>query len=472
MIERVYYRVKFNTDTFVYVAQSNISLPNKIEEFTDDVIYSTDIGATIDTTEKWTLADGSIVENISCKRKIPIIAGEGVIVDADSTAKYIQISIDKDVVAAALNIKNGTGKNSLIQVGCAATGRSAFASGGDTRAIHDFSFVAGLGNRSSSRGQAVFGRYNKDAPNAVFIVGAGHDLAVANGFEVLVDGRATVLTAPVDSIDVVRKLELDTKYDKAGGTIGGNVIITGDLTVNGTQHINNTENLAVKNAMIYSNSDGATLATNGGIGIKKNATDIYGVVYDPTSDSVKLGLGKSDGNGNFTFNAGEGEPVAIRDDSSKFIDCHLIQWNATDKKLVDGGYLPEDFAKLDDVNTFTKTVFSKNAFEGESLRSQWKDADNTIRNRIQIAAKNNDRNFPGSQITIEEIDTTAGSKLVTVYQRGSIKELEFDGVTTWNSGNGNLKTSYEWMFPKKSGTFALLEDVAGSSTTFSVEVWQ
>ena len=345
MIERAYYRVKFNTDTFVYVAQSNISLPNKIEEFTDDVIYSTDIGATIDTTEKWTLADGSIVENISCKRKIPIIAGEGVIVDADSTDKYIQISIDKDVATSALNIKNGTGKNSLIQVGCTATGQSAFASGDDTRAIHDFSFVAGLSNRSSSRGQAVFGRYNKDTPNAVFIVGTGHDLAVANGFEVLIDGRATVLTAPIDSIDVVRKLELDTKYDKAGGTIGGNVIITGDLTVNGTQHINNTENLAVKNAMIYSNSDGATLATNGGIGIKKNATDIYGIVYDPTSDSVKLGLGKSDGNGNFTFNKDEGEPVAIRDDSSKFTNEHLAKWDATNKKFVDSGHLVDDFVK-------------------------------------------------------------------------------------------------------------------------------
>jgi len=289
--------------------------------------------------------------------------------------------------------------------------------------------------------------------------------------DVQVTGTLQVQTAPTNPDGVVRKLELDTKYDKAGGTIGGNVIITGDLTVNGTRHINNTENLAIKNAMIYSNSDGATLATNGGIGIKKNAIDIYGIAYDPTSDSVKLGLGKSDSNGNFTFNADEGEPVAIRDDSSKFIDGHLVQWDSTNKKLIDSGYLLEDFAKLDGSNTFALTVFSKNAFEGESLRSQWTDADNTIRNRIQIAAKNNDRNFPGSQITIEEIDTTAGSKLVTVYQRGSIKELEFDGVTTWNSGNGNLKTSYEWMFPKKSGTFALLEDVTGSGTTFSVEVW-
>ncbi len=137
--------------------------------------------------------------------------------------------------------------------------------------------------------------------------------------------------------------DVEVKYDKAGGTIGGDVIITGDLTVNGTQHINNTENLNVENAMIYSNAKGATLATNGGIGIKKNATDVYGIVYDPTSDSVKLGLGKSDANGRFTFNADEGQPVAIRDDSTKFNDNHLVKWDADNNKLVDSGHQVSDF---------------------------------------------------------------------------------------------------------------------------------
>ena len=156
-----------------------------------------------------------------------------------------------------------------------------------------------------------------------------------------------VRTAPVEDDDVVRKLELDTKYDKTGGTIGGNVVITGDLTVNGTQHINNTENLNVENAMIYSNATGATLATNGGIGIKKNATDVYGIVYDPTSDSVKLGIGKSDANGRFTFNANEGNPVAVRDDSSKFTNNNLVKWDSTNHKFVDSG------KKIDDLSTAT-----------------------------------------------------------------------------------------------------------------------
>lgn len=137
--------------------------------------------------------------------------------------------------------------------------------------------------------------------------------------------------------DIVNYSQLDTKYDKTGGTIGGNVVITGDLTVNGTQHINNTENLNVENAMIYSNAKGATLATNGGIGIKKNATDVYGIVYDPTSDSVKLGLGTAGEDGRFVFNENEGEPVAVRDDSSKLTNDHLIKWNSANNKLIDSG---------------------------------------------------------------------------------------------------------------------------------------
>lgn len=149
---------------------------------------------------------------------------------------------------------------------------------------------------------------------------------------------------------------MQKKLDKVGGTIGGNIVITGDLTVNGTQHINNTENLNVENAMIYSNATGATLATNGGIGIKKDATDVYGIVYDPTSDSVKLGLGESDTNGVFTFNENEGQPVAIRDDSSKFTNNNLVKWDSENHKLVDAGQSVDNLGSVGvDNKTITKT---------------------------------------------------------------------------------------------------------------------
>ena len=151
------------------------------------------------------------------------------------------------------------------------------------------------------------------------------------------------------------KAGLDTKYDKTGGVINGEVVITGDLTVNGTQHINNTENLDVKNAMIYSNSDGATLASNGGLGIKTNSTDVYGIVYDPVGDSVKLGLGKSDADGKFTFNANEGNPIAVRDDDNKITNNHLLKWNSTNRKLVDSGKAVDDLSTATNLENGTGT---------------------------------------------------------------------------------------------------------------------
>lgn len=254
------------------------------------------------------------------------------------------ISADYSLTGGRNHVVSG-GSHLVAGSGNEVSGQYNIASGRDNQNLGWNSAVIGreliVGKNHTS--QTVLGQYNDNKSDTVLEIGWGNPDNRKNVFEVLQDGRAKVQTAPVDIDDVVRKLELDRKFDKAGGTIGGNVVITGDLTVNGTQHINNTENLNVENAMIYSNANGATLATNGGIGIKKNATDVYGIVYDPTSDSVKLGIGKSDANGRFTFNANEGQPVAIRDDSSKFTNNNLVKWDGESYKFVDAGKNVDSF---------------------------------------------------------------------------------------------------------------------------------
>ena len=54
-----------------------------------------------------------------------------------------------------------------------------------------------------------------------------------HSFKVMTDGRAKVQTAPKDNDDVVRKLELDRKFDKAGGTVTGDMVVGGNFTVHG-----------------------------------------------------------------------------------------------------------------------------------------------------------------------------------------------------------------------------------------------
>lgn len=121
----------------------------------------------------------------------------------------------------------------------------------------------------------------------------------------------------------------------------GNLVVQGDLTVQGTTITEEHETLNVVDNLIVTNSEGASLTDLSGVAIKKNKTDTYGVLYDPVSDSVKLGLGTIDAEGDFAFNPGEGKPVTIRDDSANLTDGHLLEWDSTENKIVDGGTKPE-----------------------------------------------------------------------------------------------------------------------------------
>lgn len=134
-----------------------------------------------------------------------------------------------------------------------------------------------------------------------------------------------------------------TAYIK-GGTFDGNIVITGNLTVQGTTVSENTQSLTVKDNIIVTNSDKIDLQSKlSGLAINKNSVDTYGIVYDPADDTVKLGLGNVSDDGNFAFDTGEGAPIVIRDDSSKLVNEHLVQWDSTNNKIVDSGKSINDF---------------------------------------------------------------------------------------------------------------------------------
>lgn len=151
------------------------------------------------------------------------------------------------------------------------------------------------------------------------------------------------IQAQIQILNTLMQQLLFAKLDKTGGTITGSLVITQDLQVNGTTTTTDTETLKVKDNIIMTNADGTELTALSGIAIRTNATDVYGIVYDKTSDSVKLGLGKIVDN-QFVFNEGEGNAVAIRSDSELLIDNHIIIWDATNHLFKDSGKTINDFA--------------------------------------------------------------------------------------------------------------------------------
>lgn len=154
----------------------------------------------------------------------------------------------------------------------------------------------------------------------------------------------------------------NTKFDKDGGTVNGDVAITGNLTVNGTTVSESTKQLLVEDNIIVTNANKVDLSVNkSGIAINKNSNESYGLVYDPVDDTVKFGQGKYNDDKTFDFVSGEGLPIAIRDQSDNIQDGHLFKWDSNTKSLKDSGYSISDLKLFPP--TEIKPKFADNSWE-------------------------------------------------------------------------------------------------------------
>lgn len=239
------------------------------------------------------------------------------------------------------------------------------------------------------------------------------------------DSEIRIPTSPTQSYYAANKgyvdAGLEEKLDKTGGPINGdllvggelrvldNTIIIGNLTVQGTTITEDAETIMSKANVIVTNSEGAPLTQLSGIGIRTNATLVYGIMYDPGDDTVKLGEGTLDANNEFTFNSGEGTAVATRADSAMWTNGHLAQWNAAEYRFIDSGIAAGNVVTISTTQQITgRKSFSEPLLSSDSGTSQYT------------------AEYAGTHIT--EIDEPGAA-------------------------------SYTYAFPKKSGIFALTSDI-------------
>lgn len=149
--------------------------------------------------------------------------------------------------------------------------------------------------------------------------------------------------------------ELNKKFDKAGGHIIGDVNIDGNVNISGVVTKVDTETLQVRSNLIMTNSDDETLVEKSGVVIRVGNGACYGIVYDPATETVMLGKGKITETDKFVFDSGEGAPVTTRADSNLLVGGHLLQWDATKRRLVDSGYSVSDFEAEDTITKINLT---------------------------------------------------------------------------------------------------------------------
>lgn len=133
-------------------------------------------------------------------------------------------------------------------------------------------------------------------------------------------------------------------------TIYGDIVIDGDLKVNGENYVVDAKTLFVKDQYVICNvNDDGTRTQSGFVVITSAPTTsdntksypAYGIVYDETSDSVRLGEGAviltnegtEEQTATFTFAQNESQAIATRSDSIP--NGNLVKWDADNKKFVD-----------------------------------------------------------------------------------------------------------------------------------------
>lgn len=433
MIDRVYYRVKLDANTFIYTPYLS-NIPTSIIDIPTNVTYDTTDGITLKTIGKWTY-DNNESSLVTTERVIPLKAGEGVTMDVSEDGKYVVIKVDPkrethigtsvptddypdlfvNTADDSLSYKAPDGSWKPIAGGGSGGGlvddvrvngrsvvenkvanlvvdtelneqslnpiaNSLFApritaiggalSGHITNKTNPHDVTAaqiGLGNVDNTsdadkpvsskqavainavEDQIILHKDNKSNPHAVTAAQVG--LGNVNNTS---DTNKPISNAQQDA--------LDKKLDLSGGTLTGPLNIQGDLNIYGTASAEKQQSVEVKDTMIVTNIDGIDIkVVLSGLAMKMNDKDVYGIVYDPATNTVKLGLGTYV-NKKFLFNSGEGLPLAIRADSSQFTAGHLVKWDATKNRLVDAGKSISEVGKtpksIDAVNgAFTSVTY-------------------------------------------------------------------------------------------------------------------
>lgn len=358
------------------ISNSKISAINLTKGITS-VSYDAAKGVLMNGTSELTLEDGT-KKDVTMDVTLPIVPDE-------STTHRSYISIDKvdgkekvgirldDTAASIVEVAAGLGNNSVLGAHDGTPTEIYYGTDGSSNYLVQYDANGAIkAYVVEDEYDAVNKGYVDDGFVPIHNTGSAYTVyattlsgeniiqtslefnqAPTNGSIVQRSASGVVRTGtPVGASDATTKKYVDDadakKLDLTGGTITGSLAIQGDLTVTGTTTTEKAETLAVKDSVIITNADGAELgATLSGIAIRKDGENTYGVMYDPSSNSVKLGLGTLDAENKFTFNDSgtDGKPIATRDDSGNLTDGDLVRWDGTSKSLVDSGKKVDDFVE-------------------------------------------------------------------------------------------------------------------------------
>lgn len=271
--------------------------------------------------------------------------------------------------------------------------------------------------------------------------------------------RANMPTTVLDNSVVNRKYADANYLKKSGGTITGDLIVSGNLSASGKTSVIESTTLKVLDKLIYVAKDNTTALTSpaGLITPKYDGTNDGGLVYD-NSGTAFVGDIKLDDKGNVDVNNSDLQPIATRDDYSNFTNGHKVKVEVDSSqksvKFVDGGK-DDGINSLTDVNlTLGDTTVQYDTTDGIQMTSTGRFTyaegthDATIDLDIPIIGTDN--------ITI---DKASGSEKIEVSGKNLIKD-PYPGVNVTGASIINYKPygSSDWGSAFVRNTHALVNN--------------
>ena len=380
-------------------------------------------------------------------------------------SKYANIgnqAIDFSIVTANVGLLSPYG----------ASGNYSIATGVNTISSGVASFSSGIGTRAINEGSVAIGKYNKgiDSKN-IFEIGIGTDLVKINAFEVNTDG---IVAAPEMTIADIQAYgdyalvtkeysdaNLDSKLEKTGGIITGDLKIEGELETDNNVVFNS--NLEVGHECLV----GVNGSTQSRIRFKSITTtpdrypsifwdntalppDFYITTGDNQNDTPKkIWHAGNDGSGSGldadTIDGIQGEDLATKDDVEQILTDQLNE--KYDKaggsilgdvqilgnlRINQNAEINGDFALNGEITT------DLNILENVDVHKTLNVRDNVfIRNKLYIG------NEPASSNSIIEFTSISGNYNPAIYWNDDHAEFEIKkdntniNLTIWHAGNFN-----------------------------------
>ena len=299
---------------------------------------------------------------------------------------------------------------------------------------------------------SVVGNDSTNAEKSITFDGSADKEVTFNNGDFVTTLTGSNLQVAIADKGYATKTYVDTqdgkKLDKAGGTITGNlsvnggVTVSGNLTVSGTTTTIDSTTLQVTDKLIeVAHGNTTKLTSPAGLVVPKYDGTNSGAIVFNGDGMAQVGKVVLDANGNIDTTKSGLQTLATR---TNLVGGNLVQYDSTDKTLVDSGKKVGDFALKTDIPTVPTNYVTTNTKQDIS------------------AAKNFNATIGVNNISVKASNSTGD---LNVFRKSSNDELIF------GSGGGTLSFEGSGDRPKyklMSGAFdtnpavkdiALVEDI-------------